>query len=223
MIKKFLKRFIYSDYFPVFAYHLIRLYSATFRLKLVHENNLFALLNSGKTVLLGVWHQQFFSLIRHFKSYTASYNPGLMISRSRDGKLIAGVAQRTGWYTARGSSSKGGRAALENMISHLKEHRLGAHLLDGPTGPRGIVKPGVIKMARESGALIMPVYVQSDTAWYFNSWDRFMLPKPFAEVRIIFGEPLEFPNEEDSAQFELQRKHLESQMLPYLMYRLVPE
>lgn len=214
---KLLKRFIYSRYFPGFAYHVIRLYSATFNLKLLNEDKVFNALASGRTVLLTVWHQQFFSLIRHFKTY-AGHSPGLMISQSRDGELIAGVANKTGWYTARGSSSRGGKAALQDMIDHLNAHRFGAHVVDGPTGPMGKVKSGAVKMAHETGAVIFPICVRAENAWYFNSWDRFMLPKPFSKVTVTFGDLLELPKETDANQFARHQLKLETRMRPYLVH-----
>ncbi len=214
MFKK-LKPLIYTPAFIAFIYYFVRLYALTFRFKVKHEAEWMALLEKGHTVLLCAWHQQFFGAIRYFKTYE-HLMPGLMISRSRDGKLISGVANRTGWYTARGSSSQGGKEALTEMIHHLKEHRFGAQILDGPQGPMGIVKPGVIKMAMESDAVVVPFYIAADRAWFFNSWDRFMLPKPFAKVTLTYGPPIHFPMPEDEKAFEVQRRTLETTMRPYL-------
>ena len=105
MLKK-LKFLIYTKPFIFFAYYFIRIYSLTFRLQVVNEKKWQSLLKQGKTILLCTWHQQFFSAIRHFKTYS-KFNPGLMISQSRDGDLISGVANKTGWHTPRGSSSRG--------------------------------------------------------------------------------------------------------------------
>ncbi|WP_022663603.1 lysophospholipid acyltransferase family protein [Desulfospira joergensenii] len=216
MLKR-LKFIIYTRPFIAFAYYLIRIYSLTFRLKVENEKQWQKLLENGTPVLLCAWHQQFFSAIRHFKTY-AKYNPGLMISRSRDGELISGVANRSGWITARGSSSRGGRTAMNAMIAHLKEHKFGAHILDGPTGPMGKVKSGIIKMARETDALVVPLYARADQAWFFNSWDRFMLPKPFSRVWLCFGEGIRFEGTEDHG-FEEQRLLLEKTMLPGLFFK----
>ena len=141
-----------------------------------------------------------------------------MISQSRDGDLISGVANRVGWHTPRGSSSRGGKEAMTAMISHLKEYGFGAHILDGPTGPMGKVKSGVIKMARETGAIVVPFYARADHAWFFNSWDRFMLPKPFSRVWIRFGEGIRFEDDGTDQEFEKQRLLLEKTMLPELFY-----
>ncbi|MCG8632734.1 MAG: lysophospholipid acyltransferase family protein [Desulfobacterales bacterium] len=212
MLKK-LKFIIYTRPFIFFAYYLIRFYSLTFRLKVENEAQWQRLLDENKTVLLCTWHQQFFSAIRHFKTY-ARFNPGLMISQSRDGDLISGVANRTGWHTPRGSSSRGGKQAMGAMIDHINTYRFGAHILDGPRGPIGKVKPGAIKMALETGAIIVPFYVVADNAWFFNSWDRFMLPRPFSRVTLSFGNPIHLDTEK--LPFETLRLELEKQMTPGL-------
>ena len=210
---KRLKFLIYTRGFIFFAYYLIRCYSKTFRLKVENEERFRQLLAEGKTVILCTWHQQFFSAIRHFKTYS-NLNPGLMISQSRDGDLISGVANRTGWHTPRGSSSRGGKQAMDAMIDHIREYRFGAHILDGPRGPIGKIKPGIIKMAMDTNAVIVPFYTESDNPWFFNSWDRFMLPRPFSKVKIRFDSPVYLDRE--GASFEELRLDLENKMTPGL-------
>lgn len=102
------------------------------------------------------------------------------------------------------------------MIAHVSEHKLGAHILDGPRGPIGKIKPGIIKMAMETGAAIVPFYTRADKAWYFNSWDRFMLPKPFSNVELIFDDPIELSHDVCSDDFARLRQKLEAQMTPGL-------
>ncbi len=217
MFKRF-KFIIYTKPFIAFIYFFIRAYSMTLGLRVVNEELWKKRLKEGGRVLLCVWHQQFFAAIGHFKNYS-HLNPGLMISQSRDGELIAGVANRTGWHTARGSSSKGGKEAMAEMIDHLNRYRFGAHILDGPRGPIGKVKAGVIKMAKESGALIVPFYTFADKAWFFNSWDRFMVPKPFSQVTLLFGDAISFEPAETPEEFEAQRLALEQTMSSRLFYK----
>lgn len=202
--------------FNRFLYRFIRIYSRTFRLKIENEARWMHLISSGKPVLLCAWHQQFFSAIRHFKGY-AKYRPALMISRSWDGEIIAAVASQTGWQTVRGSSSRGGRSALRAMVSHLESSKLAAHILDGPTGPMGVVKTGVIRIAHGALAVIVPVSVSANQAIYFNSWDRFMLPLPFSRVTLRFGDPVKFAPTKDAKTFEQQRCRLEAIMAPCLI------
>ena len=206
---------ITSQPFIACVYRFIRLYSATFRLTVENEQPWMDHLRGGGRVLLCCWHQQFMAAIRYFKTYEP-YRGSLMISRSSDGELIAGVARRSGFYPVRGSSSRGGREALGEMIDRLRETGFAGHILDGPTGPIGVVKPGVIQMAASAGAVIVPFYTSADRAWYFNSWDRFMLPKPFARVTLRYGDPIPCPRPASSEEFEKQRRSLEEIMRPGL-------
>ncbi len=212
MFKK-LKFIIYTRPFIFFVYYFIQIYSVTLRLRVVNETQWQNLLGQNRPVFLCAWHQQFFSAIRHFMAYS-KFNPGIMISKSKDGQLIAGVANKTGWHTVRGSSSRGGKDAMEAMILYIKKYGLGVHILDGPTGPIGKVKPGIIKMAQKTNAYVVPFYVEPDSAWFFNSWDKFMLPKPFSKVTLTFGDIIQFTETDDRKQFEDQRLLLEKTMLP---------
>lgn len=165
---------------------LLQAYSRTFRLRVVNENQWLDYIDNGGKVLLCTWHQQFFSMIRHFTKYSR-YKPVLMTSQSRDGDIIAGMARQGGWFPVRGSSSRGRLRAMKLMIQQLRQSHPAVVIVDGPRGPAGRVKPGVIHMAHAAGAAIVPFYTFADRAWYLNSWDRFMIPKPFSKVRIQFG------------------------------------
>jgi lysophospholipid acyltransferase (LPLAT)-like uncharacterized protein len=215
MSKKYLV-VVKSKPFLSFLYRFIRAYSWTFRLTVENEEAWMDYLKGGGTVLLCAWHQQFFSAIYHFKTY-AHQNPSLMISQSNDGEIIAAIANKSGWKTVRGSSSKDGIESLRAMINNLKWYRLAGHIVDGPRGPAGVIKAGVISLAAATNAVIVPFYTSSDQAWYFNSWDRFMLPKPFARVTLRFGAMINFHTEHHEMAFEERRLFLEKVMKPALI------
>ncbi len=105
-------RLVTSDITLALLYYFIRAYSWTFQLHIENEKEWMDYHAGGGTVLLCAWHQQFFAAIRHFKTYQA-LGPSLMISKSKDGEIIAGIAERSGWKVVRGSSSTDGRQALE--------------------------------------------------------------------------------------------------------------
>ncbi|MCF8053573.1 MAG: lysophospholipid acyltransferase family protein [Desulfobacterales bacterium] len=210
-MKKIYRKAFGSPMVHRLLYGLVRGYSATFRFSFENELPLLAHLKAGSRVLICVWHQQFFALIAPFKRY-AGLHPALMISKSADGELIAGVARHIGWHTVRGSSSEGGRTALKEMIRHLKKHRLAGHVVDGPKGPMGQVKPGAIQLALMTGAAIVPVYVSADRAWFFNSWDRFFIPKPFSRVIIRFDSPIRLSRPKTEDEFEALRQRIEKIM-----------
>ena len=207
MLKK-MKRIVTLNYVQVFLYYLIRLYSRTFQMIIENESAWVKYYENGGNVLLCAYHQQFFPAIYFFKKYK-SYHPGIMISKSSDGNIIAGIAKKTGWHTFRGSSSNGGLSALKAMIRHLKKKRFGAHVVDGPRGPAGIVKPGIVQMAETSRSVIVPFYIGADKAWYFNSWDNFFIPKPFAKIIIKFGDIIQFNDCKNKENFEYKRQFLE--------------
>lgn len=164
--------FLTSKIFIQFLYRIVRIYSWTFRLTIENERPWLDYVNAGGKILMCCWHQQFFSFIRNFQKFK-HLRPSIMISQSRDGEIVAGVAKLTGWHVVRGSSSKNGHNALRQMIHRLRTTRLAAHIVDGPKGPAGFVKRGVIRLAQDAGAMIVPVYAIAKNAWYFNSWAIF--------------------------------------------------
>ncbi len=215
MLKK-LKPVIESGPFIIFLSWMVRLYSRTFRITLINEAAWIDYLENGGSVLLCTWHQQFFSMISYSAKYI-KYRPSIMISRSSDGSIIASVARRIGWNTVRGSSSRGGFTALRSMIKELRKSKLAMHIADGPTGPAGNIKAGVIQLAHAAGAAIVPYYTSADRAWYFNSWDRYFVPKPFAKVTISFGDIMKLEKAKTPDEYEHQRLHLQMVMEPKLI------
>jgi lysophospholipid acyltransferase (LPLAT)-like uncharacterized protein len=209
-------RIIKSDVFLDIFYGILRAYCRTFRITFINEDPWLDYLRKGGSVLLCGWHQQFFSTVACFEKYQ-EFSPSLMISQSNDGDIGAGICQRAGWRPIRGSSSKGGLKALKHIIRELRRSRLAGHIVDGPQGPAGIVKPGTISLALAARAVIVPVSISADRAWFFNSWDRFMLPKPFAEIRFTFGQMIHLNGADGKTDVEAWRRHLESVMRPYLM------
>lgn len=189
-------------------------YRRLLKFRMVNDKTWCKLHQNGETVLLCLWHQHLFGL-SWFDSFRYLH-PAVMISLSSDGEPFARAGQHAGWKTIRGSSSRGGSKALKAMIRHMRKHRLGLHILDGPRGPIGVAKPGVVQIARMTGAYIVPIEVKANRAWTFNSWDRFFLPKPFSRVTVNFGDPIPPSGEKDAKAMETTRRQLETTMRPSL-------
>ena len=118
------------------------------------------------------------------------------MSRSGDGEFIARLLEGLGMKTARGSSSRGGLAALKQMGSLMTEGAFNACLtIDGPRGPRHEPKDGAIFLAHHTKAAIVPMRIFMKKAKIFNSWDKFRLPLPFSRVHITFDSPYYIENE----------------------------
>lgn len=137
---------------------------------------------------------------------------GVAVSRSRDGDLIDAALQSLGYGpAARGSSSRGGSAALRSLIRQLQAGTTVAVLVDGPRGPARVSKTGIIALARRSGLAIQPVAFSARPAIRLDSWDGSLIPLPFARVVCAFGQPFAVPvaddeTDEQSAARELDRR-----------------
>jgi len=222
MFKKLKHGMLNSRIFALFSYYIIQLYSRTLRLTIENEALWLDHLEKGGKVVLCTWHQQFFACIRYFQKYS-KYKPVIMISRSKEGTFISRIATLSGWEAIRGSSSKkrfsskGGVSSLKKMTEKMSKNYLGAQIVDGPRGPMGIVKKGILYIARDSGARILPVCIKVDNAWYCKSWDRFVLPKPFSKVTISYGKMIKVSKDSNPILMEEQRKKLEIIMTPALL------
>ena len=116
-----------------------------------------------------------------------------LISHHADGALIAETVGRLGIEAVRGSTARGGREAFWAMRRRLREGATIAIAVDGPRGPRGRVKAGVIELARSTGEAILPLTFAARPAVTFRSWDGFVLPLPFARGVLAWGAPLRVP------------------------------
>jgi hypothetical protein len=219
MLKKLIKkirRFAMSGVAGIVIYRLVWLYSFTIRLKIENEDAWLDDLKKGGRVLLCAWHQQIFIAVKIYRRYR-KHPVCVMISKSQDGEVAARLAQAAGAHPIRGSSSRDGGIAMKEMINFIIHHRFGAHLLDGPRGPAGVVKPGAIAIAQGAGAAVVPAYVKVNRAWYLRSWDRFMIPKPFSCATVTFHPPFWTGSFKDEQTFEQQRKKLEDILRPHLL------
>lgn len=123
----------------------------------------------------------------------------VLVSRSRDGELIARVVERFGLRTARGSSSRGGGTALRELLDGVRSGRSAAFTPDGPRGPFRSVQPGVLALAEKTGAPIVPLAWAGSRVKELSSWDRFLIPLPFGRYEVVFGEPLRVGGEAEAA------------------------
>jgi lysophospholipid acyltransferase (LPLAT)-like uncharacterized protein len=136
-----------------------------------------------------------------------------MVSRSWDGDLIDRCLRRWGFSTTRGSSSRGGKDALAEMIDIVRNTRCNAGLaVDAPRGPSRKVKMGIVILARETGTPVVPLVSWGTRQIQFNSWDRMILPLPFSTIVIAFGKPVEIGRGLDNDEYESFRRQIEDEM-----------
>jgi lysophospholipid acyltransferase (LPLAT)-like uncharacterized protein len=125
-----------------------------------------------------------------------------LVSRSADGEYLSRLLVHWGYLPVRGSSSRGGMAAVRELAREARSGRSLVITPDGPRGPREVMKHGPLYVARLSGRPIIPVAAAADRGWWFEGWDRFLVPKPFARVLVKYGEPFYVPRAADAAVLE---------------------
>lgn len=181
---------------------------ATVRFTLVHEERWRELASRGNPVIYTLWHGRLLPLTYYHRDLGLT----TLVSRSEDGEYIARVVEGWGYQTVRGSTSRGGSSGLRQLVRAVHEGRSLAITPDGPRGPRQKLQPGVLTVARLTGAAIMPVTAGCSRAWWPGSWDRFCIPKPFARVRLLYGEPRFVDRHATGPEIQRHARDLEAQM-----------
>jgi len=167
------------------GYLSIRLIGSTLRVSFTYEPGSE---NEPRTrpAIYCFWHRCVFSASYLFRNHAIR----VLTSRSYDGEYIARIIERLGFRAVRGSSSRGAIQSLRKLQRELEVGEYVAFTIDGPRGPRYVAKPGPIHLARASGAPIFCFYVVPERAWVLNSWDAFMIPKPFSRVHVYVRSPM---------------------------------
>jgi lysophospholipid acyltransferase (LPLAT)-like uncharacterized protein len=190
---------------PPILYAFVRALGWTLR---IEARDYERLRDIGRGVIFAGWHGKTLVPAIFFR------NKGVwtIISRSRDGNLQNAVFTRFGFRTIRGSTGRGGVKAAAESIRVLKKGATMAFTPDGPRGPSGVVQGGVVLMAKKSGAALVPSGVSASHKWHVPTWDRYMVPWPFARCVLVFGDPLFVSNDASDEEVEAARKRLEREI-----------
>ena len=158
--------------------------------------------------IYATWHQR----MSYFFYYFGSLHVTVMISQSRDGEYAARLAKWLGFKNVRGSSTRGSLKALKELIKRIKGFEIGGMLADGPKGPARVSKIGSVVLARDAGVPLVPILWGAERCWVFNSWDRYMVPKPFSRLVIYYSEPIWVPRSTSKKDLETYRNLLEERL-----------
>jgi len=176
---------------------LIRLLGATVRLRFHDAGLIRGREREGRRFVLAFWHRHLLMMRYAYRGDRMT----VMMSRSRDGELMAQSMFRLGIHSVRASTSKGAAAGLKELIRVARAGSDIAFTPDGPRGPARQVQPGVVFTAAVTGLPVIPVAIEASRAWEARSWDRMLVPKPGARVEIVYGEPLEIPRDADLTEW----------------------
>ncbi|MDH5510415.1 MAG: lysophospholipid acyltransferase family protein [Nitrospinota bacterium] len=206
-----IKQFLLAHMAAPIARAIIWLLCVTVRLKVEGVENEDDLFLEGKPGIICCWHGRVLYLpyyYRHVRRRNRVID--VLASPSHDGEFVARVSRLFGFGVIRGSSYKNSRTALRAMVRSVAVGRWPGIIADGSRGPALVAQPGSVMLAKITGAPVIPVTVAFDRHWTLNSWDRMIIPKPFAKGLVIHGNPVVFPSgggrrELDSKREELNR------------------
>ena len=195
--------------FPVLAFLLWMLMRSYRLIKVAGREGVEeAIKDSGGRAIYTIWHQRLILPIRLF----ARRGICVMVSQSRDGEYASRFLNLLGIETVRGSSTRGGYEALRILRRKIKAGTDAGLVVDGPVGPAREAKIGAPILSRIARIPMVPMSWGTDRCWIFNSWDRFMVPKPFARIIYRYGEPIWVPQDASGEELERFRQVLDERL-----------
>ena len=166
--------------------------------------------SSRLPILFTVWHGRMLYFVKLYQYLGPRVT--VLVSRSRDGEVISQLLTRFGFHTTRGSSSQGGVRGLLAVVNKVRSGMDAGFTPDGPRGPRYQVQPGLVLVAKRTGAAILPMTFSAQRRRVLSSWDAFLLPLPFSRVVVIYGEPIYVPADASAAEMEVKRREVETSL-----------
>ena len=191
---------------PRMVWALLWVVGHTWRFEVIAEDGVTPVIEGQKAgaEVYCFWHQCVLPCAMYFRASGAV----ILVSRSFDGELITRVLRLFGFDAVRGSSSRGAHEGLLGLKHVIETGRTAIFTADGPLGPIYQTKMGPIKLAQATGAPIGAFHLQPERAWVVNSWDRFLVPKPFTRVVVSWAQWTRVPGDLAQEQFETKRQEL---------------
>lgn len=190
------------------GYRVIALLGSTLRWKTDGLEHYEAVVRSGHQPVLAFWHGRILPATYFFR------RRGIVVitSENFDGEWIAGIIERFGYGTARGSTSRGAARALLQLTRDMAAGRPAGFTIDGPRGPACVAQSGAVWLSKATGNPVLPFHLEASRHWTLDTWDRTQIPKPFATVALAVGEPFAVPPHADAEALERARAGLEARL-----------
>lgn len=187
-------------------YWLILLIGKTIKFETVGWENLKTIENAGHIPIYTFWHNRIFLGTYFFRNR----NIAVMSSISFDAEYTGRFIKRFGYGTIRGSSTRGGLAAMAEMIRLMRKGMPMGFTIDGPRGPKYVANMGACLLAKKTGNPMMAFSIETKKFWEVNSWDRVQIPKPFSKACVFIAPPIYVPGEIDKDALESKRLELQN-------------
>ena len=201
-----------------FGFRLLQLWGRTLRYEIDDRAGIVGK-SATKNYIGALWHNRLLVFPLVLRRFFPQRHGAALISASRDGDLLADAVQRFGYDVVRGSSSRLGASAILQLGEVLASHGDVVITPDGPRGPAYELGPGIIFLAQKTGALVVPVNMEYSGCWRIKSWDRFIVPRPFATVRVIIGAPHHVRSTSTPEEFEAERLRVQKAMMALVEMR----
>lgn len=163
-----------------------------------------------RPILFAFWHGRMLYFMKLYEYLGARVT--VLVSQSRDGELVTQLLSCFGFQTTRGSTSRGGARGLLAVVNKVRTGMHAAFTPDGPRGPRFQVQPGLVMVAKRTGAPILPMTFGAQWKRVLASWDAFLLPLPFSRVVVVYGDPIYVPADASAADLEAKRREVEASL-----------
>ncbi len=201
-----------------FGFRLLQLWARTLRFEIEDRAGVVGR-RVTENYIGALWHNRLLVFPFVLRRFLPQRHGAALISASRDGDLIADVVQRFGYDVIRGSSSRLGASALLHLTGVLMSGSDVVITPDGPRGPAYELGPGIIFLAQKSGAAVVPMNLEYSHCWRLGSWDRFIVPRPFAKVRVLINRPYRVTVTTTPEEFESERVSLQNAMMALVEMR----
>jgi lysophospholipid acyltransferase (LPLAT)-like uncharacterized protein len=190
------------------GYPMINALGHTLRWRVDGLHHYDAVVASGRQPVLAFWHGRILPAAFYFR------RRGIVVitSENFDGEWIARIIERFGYGTARGSTTRGGKRAMLQLVRDMEAGKPAGFTVDGPRGPAGVAQPGAIWLAKATGNPVLPFHLEASSYWSVSSWDRTQIPKPFSIVALAVGEPMDVPADASDDQLRAARSALDTRL-----------
>jgi hypothetical protein len=201
-----------------FGVHLLRVWERTLRYEVEDRAGILAK-PVTQNYIGSLWHNRLLIFPLVLRRFFPNRGGAALISASRDGDLLTDAIHRFGYEVVRGSSSRLGASAILQLTEILGSRRDVVITPDGPRGPVYDLGPGIVFLAQKSGAAVLPMNLEYSRCWRLRSWDRFIIPQPFAKVRVLISPPHYVRSTSTPDEFEAERLALHEAMMALVEMR----
>ncbi len=190
------------------GYPLINSLGHTLRWRVDGFEHFESIIASGRQPVMAFWHGRILPATFYFR------RRGIVVitSDNFDGEWIARIIERFGYGTARGSTSRGSRKAMLQLVRAMESGKAAGFTLDGPRGPARVAQPGAVWLAGSTGNPVLPFHLEASAYWTARSWDRTQIPRPFSTVALAIGPPIQVEHGASEAALEHARVEVEQRL-----------